>query len=468
VRALPSKPIQAETNPEQATVDPARELATRRPHRPWTGFNVLLPSITDFIFLLLFAGLTIGGLAPKLLGDAGIGWHIRAGELMLRSHTVLRTDVFSSTMGGRPWYAWEWLYDGAIAAVHHFTGLNGVVLVTALLVSITFAWVFRLSLNRGSGMLVTLILLVLSVFASSIHFFARPHVLSWLMAVVWFDIIDRSESSAEKRRQLWLLVPLTPLWVNVHGGFLLGFALLAIYLAAAAIRFFRSKDIEERSKTRTWLNQLSKATLLSALATLANPYGYHLHVHIYRYLSDRFLMNHIDEFHSPNFHGLAQQCFAAMLLITLLAMASVRGRLRTSHLLVVVFSAYSGLYASRNLPTSCILLMLVIGPILSKAITDLGNDTSVANPLRRWAELNAFDTRMRNMEFRFRGHLWPVVMVILGLAVCIHGGRIGSRQLMQAHFDGKRFPVQAVDITIPQPGSPGGPQQPKPGPAEKQ
>ena len=246
-------------------------------------------------------------------------------------------------MGGRPWYAWEWLYDGAIAAVHHFTGLNGVVLVTALLISITFAWVFRLSLNRGSSMLVTLILLVLSVFASSIHFFARPHVLSWLMAVVWFDIIDRSETSAEKRRQLWLLVPLTPLWVNVHGGFLLGFALLAIYLAAAAIRYFRSKDIEERSKTRTWLNQLSKVTLLSALATLANPYGYHLHVHVYRYLSDRFLMNHIDEFHSPNFHGLAQQCFAAMLLITLVAMAIARGRLRTTHLLVVVFSAYSGL-----------------------------------------------------------------------------------------------------------------------------
>ena len=350
-------------------------------------------------------------------------------------------------MGGRPWYAWEWLYDGAIAAVHHFTGLNGVVLVTALLISITFAWVFRLSLNRGSSMLVTLILLVLSVFASSIHFFARPHVLSWLMAVVWFDIIDRSETSAEKRRQLWLLVPLTPLWVNVHGGFLLGFALLAIYLAAAAIRYFRSKDIEERSKTRTWLNQLSKVTLLSALATLANPYGYHLHVHVYRYLSDRFLMNHIDEFHSPNFHGLAQQCFAAMLLITLVAMAIARGRLRTTHLLVVVFSAYSGLYASRNLPTSCILLMLVIGPILSKAISDLRNDTSVAHPLRRLAErLYTFDARMHNMEFRFRGHLWPAVMVILGLAVCIHGGRIGSRQFMRAHFDAKRFPVQAADV----------------------
>ena len=135
MRALPSKPIQAETNPEQATVDPARELATRRPHRPWTGFNVLLPSISDFIFLLLFAGLTIGGLAPKLLGDAGIGWHIRAGELMLRSHTVLRTDVFSSTMGGRPWYAWEWGSDVVVGAVHQLGGLSAVACFYALAIA---------------------------------------------------------------------------------------------------------------------------------------------------------------------------------------------------------------------------------------------------------------------------------------------------------------------------------------------
>ena len=29
------------------------------------------------------------------------------------------------------------------------------------------------------------------------------------------------------------------LWVNVHGGFVLGFALLGLYLLSGAIRYFR-------------------------------------------------------------------------------------------------------------------------------------------------------------------------------------------------------------------------------------
>ena len=38
--------------------------------------------------------------------------------------------------------------------------------------------------------------------------------------------------------------------------------------------------------------------------------------HIYRYLSNRFLMDHIEEFQSPNFHGVAQKCFLVLLLIS--------------------------------------------------------------------------------------------------------------------------------------------------------
>jgi hypothetical protein len=44
-----------------------------------------------------------------------------------------------------------------------------------------------------------------------------------------------------------------------------------------------------------------------------------LHEHIYRYLGDRFLMNHIDEFRSPDFHDWSPRAFAAILLLTLIA-----------------------------------------------------------------------------------------------------------------------------------------------------
>jgi hypothetical protein len=354
-------------------------------------------------------------------------------------------------MRGQPWYAWEWLYDVLIAAIYQWLGLNGVVLFTAVVIASTFALVLRLALRRGSNLPVAVILLLLAVGASTIHFFARPHVVSWLLTVIWFQLLDSSETVLETaahakqdHRLFWLPVIML-LWTNLHGGFLLGIALCVIYLAAGLIRYF--SDREDRLKVGRWLKRLAVATLFSVLATLVNPYSYKLHVHIYSYLSSRFLMNHIDEFLSPNFHGVAQLCFAALLLITVVALGAKRQKLRLSDLLVIIFAAYSGLYASRNLPVSSILLTLIVAPILSASIADAGVIQKMSPRLRELtSRSNAFASRMTEMESRFRGHLWPALAVILGLVVCIQHGRLGARQLMDAHFDLKRFPVQAVEV----------------------
>jgi hypothetical protein len=434
--------------------NPSQTVEGRVPtevRRPLARFQLIVPSVADLIFIVLLIALTSGALAPRLLKDAGTGWHIRNGQQILHTHSITRTDSFSYTMHGQTWYAWEWLYDVLIAAIYQWLGLNGVVFFTAVVIAATFALVLRLALRRGSSLPVAVILVMLAVGASTIHFFARPHVLSWLLTVIWFHLLDSSETASETavhveqdRRLLWLPVIML-LWTNLHGGFLLGIALCGIYLIAGLIRYFSGK--EDRQKIGRWLNRLAVASLLSLLATFVNPYGSKLHVHIYQYLSNRFLMNHIDEFLSPNFHGVAQQCFAALLLITVAAVATKRRKLRLSHLLVIIFAAYSGLYASRNLPVSSILLTLIVAPILSVSFFD----TDALQKMTPWlrgliSRGNAFANRMTDMELRFRGHLWPPLALLLGLLVCIQHGRLGGRQVMEAQFDAKRFPVQAVEV----------------------
>ena len=66
---------------------------------------------------------------------------------------------------------------------------------------------------------------------------------------------------------------------------------------------------------------MALAWVASAVATLVNPYGWRLHAHIYRYLGDRYLMNRIDEFRSPDFHGWAERSFAIILVLVLIAFA---------------------------------------------------------------------------------------------------------------------------------------------------
>jgi hypothetical protein len=410
--------------------------------------------------LLVFTPLSV-----RLLGDAGIGWHIRTGQLILATHAVPRVDPFSS-LTGQPWFAWEWLYDAAAGWLDSVAGLNGVVLFTSLTIAGLFAWTFRLLLRRGTNVLMALVLVLLAESASMIHFLARPHVVSWLFTVVCFWILEASgkgcdgshPSSSEsgagigRTRLLWLLPLLMLAWVNLHGGFLVGFALLGTYWVGAVWQWFNLKedrfdDALQKIRIARRVRNLTLTAALSAVATLVNPYGYKLHVHIYRYLSNRFLMDHIDEFQSPNFHYVAQKCFAGLLLLTLVALAAKRHEASATQGLVVLFAVYSGLYASRNIPVSSLLLILVIGPWLSDAMERLEAMLSRRGSAIRWGRLasTAFLQRMKTIELSLPGHLWSFAAIVLSCWIAVHGGKLDATPLMDAHFDAKRFPVHAVD-----------------------
>lgn len=398
--------------------------------------RVAMPSVADVMFLALLGVLVLTPLSVRLLGDAGIGWHIRTGQQILAVHGVPRVDSFSSIMAGKPWFAWEWLYDVVVGLLEARLGLNGVVWFTAVVIALVFAAMFRLLILRGTNLLVALTLTLLATSASMIHFLARPHVVSWLFTLVWFWILDSSERDClrgrGRSRWLWALPFLMLVWVNVHGGFLVGFVLLAIYLLGAGWTWFSAKEnrLEEflqKVSAAGRARRLAWTGVLSVAAGLINPYGWKLYAHIYSYLSNRFLMDHIEEFQSPNFHGLAQKCFLILILIAV-SVVAIRGRhLRMSTGLTVLFAIYAGLYASRNIPVSSVLLVMVVGPMLPA----------------RFA--GGFSQRMTAMETRLRGHLWPIVATVATLSIAVTGGRVGSRQWMAAHFSPQRMPVGAVN-----------------------
>src|SRR5208337_3578184 len=134
---------------------------------------------------------------------------------------------------------------------------------------------------------------------------------------------------------------------------LLALLLTLLAISASMIQFLA------RPHVLSWLFVLAWFWILDS----TDPYGWKLHAHIYGYLSNRFLMDHIDEFQSPNFHGIAQKCFLALLLIAIAALAAGGRKLRLSEILLLLFAVYAGLYASRNIPVSSVLLVLLVGPL---------------------------------------------------------------------------------------------------------
>src|SRR3989442_10991313 len=111
---------------------------------PSTWVRLLIPSVGNVMVVAMLGVLLLTPLAVRLLGDGGIGWHIRAGQQILATHTISSVDSFSSTMTGKPWFAWEWLYDVAVGWLEQAAGLNGVVWFAAVIFLLGFAWTFRL------------------------------------------------------------------------------------------------------------------------------------------------------------------------------------------------------------------------------------------------------------------------------------------------------------------------------------
>ena len=406
-----------------------------KPTLPWIRW--ILPSAADLIFLAVLCGLVFTPLATKLLGDAGIGWHIRTGELILSTHSIPRTDPFSSTMAGKPWFAWEWFYDVVVGELNHVAGLNGVSWFTAAIIALVFGWMFRLLVRREMNFVFALLLVLLALSASTIHFLARPHVLSWLFTVAFFWLLDSTERNYFKgvgrHRKLWALPLLMLIWVNVHGGFVLGFVLIAVFWFGSIWTWFRTKgtgieDLLHKIAAARRVRDLTRVGLASVVASLVNPYGWKLHAHIYSYLTDRFLMDHIVEFQSPNFHDIAEKSFLILLVMSLAVLVTSGRKLRTSEGLLVLFVTYAGLYSTRNIPISSILLAMIVGPWL---------------PDPKF--MRGFSLRISAVELRQKGHLWPIVATIATFFIAVNGGWLDSASLMDAHFDARRMPVQAVN-----------------------
>lgn len=310
--------------------------------------RLLLPSLSDCLFLSLLAWLFLAGPAgwSALLADGDTGWHIRTGQFILDGGGLPRRDLFSFSKPEAPWFAWEWLSEVALGWLERHAGLKGVVLAAAVAACASMTLVFRQMLGRGAGLLVALAACLVGAGASTVHYLARPHVFTLVLLAVSMGLIER-----DRRRRsaaVWWLVPLAALWVNLHGGFLALPVCLGALLAGTALEQRLARPRGERSWGRVW--RYSGLLGATSLATLLNPYGIRLHAHILEYLRSDWIREAVDEFQSPRFRSEAMMQFEALLFAGLLVAGILLARRQFSDALLVLVWAHAALASVRHVP----------------------------------------------------------------------------------------------------------------------
>ncbi len=353
-----------------------QSLAAPSLARPATGVSgrplaqALLPSFADCFFIALIIWTFAAGPHgwDALLGDADIGWHIRTGDWILAHHSVPTHDLFSFSKPGAPWFAWEWLSDIVFALLFRAAGLKGVVLFAAAVLAIYSTLVLRHAFWRGANVLIALPVVLLGVGASTVHFLARPHIFTFLFLAIAFWMLDADRR--ENSRYVWLLVPLSVLWVNLHGGFF-------IFLACVVLLALGS-TIEAQWAARGWgpARRYSLLWAACAAASLVNPYGIKLHLHVFEYLQSGWIRDNVQEFLAPSFRGEGELQFEAILMAGLLIAALLIAARHFSEALWIVFLAHSALTSLRHAPLFCI----VAAPLIAGELSSLWGDWASKRP----------------------------------------------------------------------------------------
>ena len=337
----------------------------------WTG--LLIPSLSDLLFIALIAWLFMSTGAhgwQSLLVDADVGWHIRTGEYILDHHSVPRTDLYSFSKPGAPWYAWEWLTDVLDAVLFRMAGLKGVVLTAGILIVLFATILMRRIVDAGAHLFAALLVTLLSVGSASMHFLARPHVFTLVLLSVSMAIIEADRRGAEADRRganparIWWLVPITLLWTNLHGGFLILVALLGLATLGAAIEAWMKKPAGAAAEWNPAI-RWAKLTAACAAVSLVNPYGWGLHFHVIEYLRSDWIRKVVQEFQSPTFRDENMLQFEALLFIGLIAAGARFRRAEVIDGLWILFLAYLSLSSVRHVPV----FVTAVGPLLALELT---------------------------------------------------------------------------------------------------
>jgi hypothetical protein len=301
-----------------------------------------------------------------LLIDPDTMWQITIGRWILDHAAVPTTDVYSFTMRGQPWISTQWLAQVAYAEAYALAGWTGPVVLASICIAATFALLAR-DLARQLSETATLVLVAGALAPTVPHLLARPHVLALPVMVAW---VGGLIAAADRRGAppFWLL-PLMALWANLHGGFVLG---LALVLPLALDAVLNAQGSQRRSLGLGWA-----AFALAALAAgCATPYGWNSLLASRKILALGEALPLIMEWRPVDFSHLGS---LEICLLSGFGLALYRGiSLPPMRIVLLLGMLHMALSQTRSLETFALLVPLLLASPLATQIGGVGDDAKPA------------------------------------------------------------------------------------------
>lgn len=306
-----------------------------------------------FVLILLFALLALSQL--NTIVDSDLWCHLKSGEYIVKNLSVPAVDIFSYTLENQPWVDHEWLSQIFFYLIFVKFGWLGINLFKAIIISSCFLILLFFIISKYKKSIYAVFFILFSVLAFGYRSFVRPEIFSYLMACLFFCIL-------EDEKKIFILPLLQILWVNLHGYFILGPMLIFLYLAGELICGNLAKA-----------KRLSLALCLAIAACFINPYFYKGAVYPVKILESIFTgqslyMRNIHELMTPINAGMGRYVFfwVFAVLTSMTFLVNIK-KARIQHVLVFLCSFTASYMAIRNMPVFIFMAMPLAAINLNEA-----------------------------------------------------------------------------------------------------
>jgi hypothetical protein len=329
--------------------------------------SVLGPQSFDTPALNVLLLIFVFNFTLQPLTEPDFGWHLRTGlDVLAHGWTLPSTDPYSHTMSDWRWVEHAWLTDVIVGILYRQIGGFSVIVLFGLVAA--GAWL----LASDTAICPTLyrrLACVLSLWVALPYLGARTQLISLLGLAVLLFFLSRPEKQWQ-----WCIPALFLLWANLHGGFTLGLFLLGLIATAALMvqmictRWPRlSSYIDEPILGRAASIRTSAILAVSAAMTLLNPYGWRLHQEIFESLSNRFMLDTLQEWQFLSLHTGAGRTYAVYLAALSIAMLCWYRRIQPVRWVVLTVCLFLSFRHMRNIPIFLILSLPLSAELLATA-----------------------------------------------------------------------------------------------------
>lgn len=320
-------------------------------------------------FAIFFFASLLFGCPYLLLRDGGTARHIYIGLHVIQNHIFPQTNFTWAVNPNYHWITSELGNYVVFGFVYQWLQLNGIILLTAIPLTLALMWSIQLGRVKGLGPLSVWIAFIPALLSTSLHWTARPLVFGYIGFLAFYYLSTMSTASARWRTLVAAIIGC--LWINLHGSALFGVSLLLIRPVQLLYDFLRHR----RGRWNDFLLELVPP-LGAAVGICVNPIGTGFYTFLFNYLIHPHVVLQVTEYRGAEWGPFdisitpGSWAFLVLIFLVLIVFAIAKYRPPFAEGMYFVFLALAGFYAMRLVPYFGLLSLAFMGPAWRKLMNE--------------------------------------------------------------------------------------------------